>query len=194
MRYSVNARNVIGIISVVFQHRSANLVRYHVANFQYVKGYIGCNKKQNKKTKTKKNKKNNKNNVAITHFFLYKNQVYKNHRGSNSQKLRTSEESRRGSIFRHPKNDSFKSSKQLKMITRVMIFLLMTFFSLNSHVRNRFSREIIWKCVQPHLFAVPTPLKCGFKCGLRFGDPITPPLESNFSPPKVNLSVCTLFL
>ena len=52
--------------------------------------------------------------------FLYKNQVSKNPRGSNSQKLLISAKSRQISIFCHPKNNSFKDFKVLKMLTRVI--------------------------------------------------------------------------
>ena len=70
-----------------------------------------------------------------THFSFYKNQVYKNHQGSSSQKLRISGEWCWGSVFRHPKNNSFKHSKFLKMFTSA-IFFFNDSFSLKTIVKN----------------------------------------------------------
>ena len=72
-----------------------------------------------------------------THFSFYKNQVYKNHQGSSSQKLRISGEWCWGSVFRHPKNNSFKHSKFLKMFTSA-IFFFNDSFSLKTIVKNNF--------------------------------------------------------
>ena len=74
---------------------------------------------------------------------FYKNQVYKNHRSSNSKKLRIFEKSRWGSIFGHPKNNFIENSKFFKMFTRVMSFFLsMTLFRYKLMWRKTFLKYI----------------------------------------------------
>ena len=91
---------------------------------------------------------------SLVYTLSHQNQVYKNHRDSTFQKLRISQESRWGSIFRHSKETSFQISQNVQSCND--FFLSKTLFRSNmcKTLFGKFNKVIEWKFKRNYLILI----------------------------------------